>query len=53
MPALDVFAQDLIHKSMLFDHRETLEFDGGDSNGVHASATAGDVFDLVQESMLA
>lgn len=46
MPALDLFAQDLIDKPMLFYYRQTFEFLGGYCNCVHCAASSGDVLDL-------
>lgn len=45
MPLLDQIAQRTIDQSLLLEHVEPLEGGGGDVDGVHAAAAAGDVLD--------
>jgi hypothetical protein len=48
VPTLNLLAQDLIDKPMLFYHRQTSEFLGGYRDRVHCAAASGDILDLYE-----
>ena len=46
VPILDIFAQYLIHQSVLFDDWQALELVRCYCHGIHTSAATTDIFDL-------